>query len=73
MQTILDTLDSAGERRILSDGEIDVSINFVRAEAPVWWRWEGEAEFRDLGVQTADMPITDPQVIAAVRLQLDLD
>ncbi|WP_455233543.1 hypothetical protein [Geopseudomonas aromaticivorans] len=68
------TQDCDEERDVFGDGEIEISVNRTRPEAPVWWRWvEEDQEYRPIALQTADLPTTEAQVIAFIRIQLDLD
>lgn len=68
--------DCPAERCVFSDGEIVVSVNPFRAEAPVFWRWldtDEQDHWRDLPLQTADLPLTDEQRVEFVRLHADVD
>ena len=69
------THDCYEERRIYTDGDIEVSINHIRLEAPVWWRFDYDngPGWQNAGLQSADMPMDEQQVIAKIREHLDLD
>ena len=65
------TRDCNAERTIYRDAEIEVSVNHIRPEAPVWWRYDYHDEgWQQAGLQTADLG-ADP--LSDVRAQMDLD
>jgi len=65
--------DCSEERDTLTDGEIEISINRVRPEAPVWWRWACADEWQGLPFQTADLNPSDEYALRTVRDWLAID
>lgn len=65
--------DCDDERDEFGDGEIVISVNCHRPEAPVWWRWEDEDDWRHLPIQSADLPLSNESRLAIVRLHADID
>lgn len=69
------TYDCNEGRRIYTDGDIEVSVNHIRPEAPVWWRFDYDdgLGWQNTGLRSADMPMIEQQVIEKVREQMGLD
>lgn len=71
MQT---TYDCDAERTIYRDSDIEVSVNHIRPEAPVWWRYVGNSDedWQHFWLQSGDMPNHEGAVIASVRAYYDM-
>lgn len=52
------------ESTIISNGDIEVLVNWNRPEAAVFVRWEDQEEWQPTGMQTADMPHCNAKIIA---------
>lgn len=68
------TRDCDEERTIYTDGEIEVSVNHIRPEAPVWWRFVYHPDdWQRFWLQSGDMPHNKGGVIASVRAYYSMD
>ena len=68
------TSDCDEERTVYTDGEIEVSVNHIRPEAPVWWRFTYHPDdWQSFWLQSGDMPRNEGGVIASVRAYYSMD
>ena len=66
--------DCDAERTIYRDSDIEVSVNHIRPEAPVWWRYVyHDEDWQSFWLQSGDMPHHEGAVIATVRAYYDMD
>ena len=62
------------EERCYRDRNIEVRVNHLRPEDPVWWRaTNSEDDWQHAGLQSADVPFDEAGVLSEVRRQLGLD
>lgn len=61
------------EERCYRDRDINVRVNHLRPEDPVWWRATNSADdWQHAGLQSADVPFDEAGVLSVVRRQLGL-